>query len=86
MGTQGHELWSRPFFTSVLELKLDQATMFKWQQYTQDTKKVLQYQVLLNFLDLRAQASEKHHSWVRIQVWNTHGRKEVLPADTIVHS
>ena len=49
---------SRPFITSVIQLKLDQATVFKWQWHTQDFKEVPHCQVLLHFLDLRAQASK----------------------------
>ena len=47
-----------PFITSVLELKLDTNTMFEWQKFSQDTTEVPHYQKLLEFLNLRAQASE----------------------------
>ena len=43
---------------SMLELKLNQATMFEWQRHSQDSNDVLQYSALVNFIDLRAQASE----------------------------
>ena len=46
------------FMTSVLKLKLDEATMFEWQRYSQDSNDVSHYSALLEFLDLRAQASE----------------------------
>ena len=46
------------FFTSVLELKLDTNTMFEWQKYSQDSGDVPHYQRLLEFINLRAQASE----------------------------
>ena len=49
---------SGPFITSVLELKLDTNTMFEWQRFSQDSHKVPHYQDLLEFLNLRAQASE----------------------------
>ena len=49
---------SGAFITSILELKLDQATMFEWQRASQDSTSVPHYQKLLEFLDLRAQASE----------------------------
>ena len=49
---------SGPFITSVLELKLDTNTMFEWQKHSQDCVDVPHYQELLNFIDLRAQASE----------------------------
>ena len=46
------------FIMSVLELKLDTNTMFEWQKFSQDSPKVPHYQDLLEFLNLRAQASE----------------------------
>ena len=49
---------SGTFVTSILELKLDADTMFEWQRYSQKELDVPHYQELLEFLDLRAQASE----------------------------
>jgi hypothetical protein len=49
---------SGPFITSTLELKLDQSTMFEWQKHSQKSAGVPHYQDLLEFLNLRAQASE----------------------------
>ena len=49
---------SSSFVTSLLELKLDKGTMFEWQKASQDAKKVPHYDDLLEFLNLRAQASE----------------------------
>ena len=49
---------SGPFITSVLELKLDAATMFELQKHSQSSIEVPHYQDLLEFIDLRAQASE----------------------------
>ena len=49
---------SGEFVTSLLELKLDTSTMFEWQKYSQDTVTVPHYSKLLEFLNLRAQASE----------------------------
>ena len=49
---------SGPFITSALELKLDQATMFEWQKHSQKSVGVPHYQDLLDFLNLRAQATE----------------------------
>ena len=40
--------------TSVLEFKLDHTTMFKWQQHTQDSNTVPDFDDLLEFLDVRA--------------------------------
>ena len=49
---------SGPFITSTLELKLDQNTMFEWQKHSQKSDGVPHYQDLLDFLNLRAQATE----------------------------
>ena len=49
---------SGPFVTSTLELKLDTNTAFEWHKYSQDSEDVPHYSKLLEFLDLRAQASE----------------------------
>ena len=49
---------SGPFITSVLELKLNTATMFEWQKHSQSSIEVPHYQDLLEFIDLWAQASE----------------------------
>ena len=47
------------FITSMIELKLDPGTMFEWQKHTQDlVEDVPGCQDLIQFLDLRAQASE----------------------------
>ena len=53
----GHEP-SSAFITSTLELKLDVTTLFEWQKHSQSSTDVPPYQELLEFLDLRAQASE----------------------------
>ena len=49
---------SGPFITSIMELKLDSATSFEWQKASQDVPDVPHYSKLLDFLNLRAQASE----------------------------
>jgi hypothetical protein len=49
---------SGPFVTSMLELKLDTNTAFEWHKYSQDSEEVPHYSKLLEFLNLRAQASE----------------------------
>ncbi len=43
--------------TSLLEMKLDHVTMFEWQQHTQHYTDVQDYQEVLDFLNLRAQAA-----------------------------
>ena len=53
---------SSSFITSVLELKLDANTMFEWQKHSQTSVEVPHYRELLEFLNLRAQASETHMS------------------------
>ena len=47
-----------PFITSVLELKLDSNTMFEWQKHSHESSTVPHYNELLDFINLRAQASE----------------------------
>ena len=52
------------FITSLLELKLDTNTMFEWQRHSQESADVPHFSKLLDFLNLRAQASETsvfHH-------------------------
>ena len=49
-----------PFITSILELKLDPTTMFEWQKYSQESTEVPHFSNLLEFLNMRAQASETH--------------------------
>ena len=49
---------SGPFITSTLELKLDTNTMFEWQKHSQSSTAVPHYRDLLEFINLRAQASE----------------------------
>ena len=46
------------FVTSTIELKLDTTTMFEWQKHSQKSSGVPDYRDLLEFLNLRAQASE----------------------------
>lgn len=53
----GHEP-SQAFITSLLEMKFDSTTMFEWQRHSQEHADVPDYQELLDFLNLRAQASE----------------------------
>ena len=55
--SMGHDP-SGPFITSMLELKLDVNTMFEWQRHSQSSAEVPHYKLLLEFVNLRAQASE----------------------------
>ena len=49
---------SDPLITSFLELKLNPNTTLEWQRYSQSSKGVPDYKHLLEFINLRAQASE----------------------------
>ena len=49
---------SGPFIMLILELKLDVNTIFEWQKHCQDSIDVPHYQKLLEFINLRTQASE----------------------------
>ena len=47
------------FVTSIIELKLDEMTLFEWQKHSQETvEEVPHYRDVLDFLNLRAQAAE----------------------------
>lgn len=58
------------FITSLIEIKLDEETLFEWHKHSQEkVAEVPHYQEILDFINLRAQASEsvtsfnkKHHS------------------------
>ena len=39
------------FVTSVIETKLDQTSMFAWQDYSHESRQVPHYEELLEFLD-----------------------------------
>ena len=55
--TLGYDLLGK-FITSMIELKLDVDTLFEWQKHSQASTDLPYYQDLLDFIDLRAQASE----------------------------
>ena len=42
------------FVSSVIELKLDQSSMFAWQNHSKDQKEIPSYTELLEFIDLCA--------------------------------
>ena len=47
------------FVTSIIELKLDETTLFEWQKHSQEkVEEVPHYRDILEFIDLRAQAAE----------------------------
>ena len=63
------------FITSMIELKLDTTTMFEWQKHSQEkVKEVPHYQDILDFLNLRAQASKTLARPAKKQV-STPGKK-----------
>ena len=53
---------SGSFITSAIELKLNETTMFEWQSHSKKSTDVRHYRDPLNFLDLRALATEAHAS------------------------
>ena len=53
-----HLAMSLNFITSLLQLKLDPTILFEWQKHDQDSDKVSGYEKFLEFINLRAQASE----------------------------
>ena len=66
------------FVTSIIQLKLDSDTMFEWQKHTQSTSHVPHYRELLEFIDLRARASESSTSNKRMtRIENPSSRKSV---------
>ena len=63
------------FITSMLDLKLDPATMFEWQKCSQDSVEVPHYSSFLEFLNLRAQAAESTLPETKHQHEGNSGRK-----------
>lgn len=57
----GHDV-STSFITSLVELKLDATTSFDWQRHSQDEADFPSHQNLMDFIDLRARASESSPS------------------------
>lgn len=49
---------SGAFITSAIELKFDETTMFEWQRHTHTSIEVPHFADLLEFLNMRAQATE----------------------------
>lgn len=74
------------FVTSLLELKLDATTMFEWQRHSQTSVDIPPYGELLEFVNLRAQASESSTSEMprkSTKHETPHGRKSTLPGKPI---
>ena len=70
-----HQESYEAFVTSLIELKLDQTTTFEWQKYSQDDLDVPKFERLLEFLDLRAQASESLSQEIPKRQTQTQSRK-----------
>ena len=49
---------SGAFITSLVEVKLDQTTMFEWQRHSQHQEDLPHFSEILKFIDLRAKSSE----------------------------
>ena len=49
---------SRAFITSLIETKLHPKTVFEWQRHSQDQVHMPHYAKIVDFIDLRARASE----------------------------
>ena len=70
---------SGSFITSLLELKLDQNTMFEWQKCSQESSEVPHYKDLLEFINLRAQASESVSSETKKFICTEHHLPKQAP-------
>ena len=70
-----------PFITSILELKLDSNTIFKRQRHNQASTGIQYYQELLDFINVRAQASKMSISDKRIPKDDMHILKKVSGSD-----
>ena len=63
------------FITSMMELKLEVDTLFEWQKHSQASTDVPHYQDLLDFIDLRVQASEISCATKRVPQNDQHIRR-----------
>ena len=68
---------SRPFITSVLELKLDTGTLFEWHKHSSSSSSVSHYNELPQFANLRAQATEQSISEGTKRTPNSEMRKSL---------
>lgn len=76
---------SSPFITSLIEMKLDNNTRFEWQKHSQASDDVPDYNDLLKFLNLRAQAAESAMSGSRRHGNNRKGQTPNLPGREFSH-
>ncbi len=76
---------SGAFITSMMELKLDQTTLFEWQKTSQGTKSVPHYRDMLEFLNLRAQVAETCSTQERKHVRNDSRKPSRLIPSNIGH-
>ena len=70
---------SGSFITSPLELKLDQNTMFEWHKCSQEFSEVPHYKDLLDFINLRAQASKSVSSETKKFIRTEHHLPKRVP-------
>ena len=73
------------FITSLIELKFDPNTMFEWQRHSQTSVDVPHFDDILEFVNLRAQASESAASdhARRAKSENQHGKKSFPPTQPV---
>ena len=76
---------SSPFITSLIEMKLDNDTRFEWQKHSQASVDVPDYNDLLEFLNLRAQAAESAMSGPRRHGNNRKGQSSNPPGREFSH-
>ena len=77
---------SGPFIMSILELKLDVNIMFEWQKHSEDATNVFHYQELLEFINLRDQASEtsiSNHKGFQRKDSSNHMKKTPLTSNPV---
>ena len=76
---------SSPFITSLIEMKLDNDTRFECQKHSQASDDMPDYNDLLKFLNLRAQAAESPMSGPRHHGNNRKGQTPNLPGREFSH-
>lgn len=74
------------FITALGESKLDTTTMVEWQKFTQGETDVPDYETFLQFLDLRAKATELTSQQKRSPLFNDKGKSLKSPSQTLVAS
>ena len=62
------------FVTSILDLNINHTTMFEWQWHTQSSNTVLDFDILLEFLDLHVRVGKN-------VAWDGERRRELPPPE-----